>query len=121
MPERQSTPGGATAEQDAEAEPRGPAVTPAGDAAGLDEEPTRPVRRRASAPVPPGEDATVGFSRAITPTASAPSGRLPDDDRSPADDRTARVGTPDATVAVPDHPTAGQNRDGSAPGRLDAD
>src|SRR6476661_5043571 len=48
MPERQSTPGGATAEQDAESEPRGPAADPTPvHPAGPDEERTRPVARGA--------------------------------------------------------------------------
>jgi vancomycin resistance protein YoaR len=53
MPERQSTPGAPTAEQDAEA--------PA-DPASSSDEPTRPVRR--------GDAATVGLPRAVVPPAT---------------------------------------------------
>ncbi len=73
MPERQSTPGGATTGRDAEAEPRGPAADSApGPPTGSDEEPTRPVDR--------GDAPTVGLPRAITPTPAADNRRTPPDD-----------------------------------------
>src|SRR6476661_5659630 len=72
MPERQSPPGGTTAEQDAEA--------PAGDPGrpGGRDEPTRPVAR--------GDAATVGLSRAVTPTPTGDRSARPAGDRPPLHD-----------------------------------
>src|SRR3954451_443562 len=60
MPERQSTPGGTTAEQDAEAPARGSAADAASSRPGNPDEPTRPVSR--------GDAATVGLPRGAVST-----------------------------------------------------
>jgi hypothetical protein len=71
MPERQSTPGGTTAEQDAEAPARGSAADAASSRPGNPDEPTRPVSR--------GDAATVGLPRGAvsTPAVDHPAARTP--------------------------------------------
>src|SRR5690348_9502608 len=71
MPERQSTPGGTTAEQDAEAPARGSAADAASSRPGNPDEPTRPVSR--------GDAATVGLPRGAvsTPAVDRPAAPAP--------------------------------------------
>ena len=71
MPERQSTPGGTTAEQDAEAPARGSAADAASSRPASPDEPTRPVSR--------GDAATVGLPRGVvsTPAVDRPAPRRP--------------------------------------------
>ena len=124
MPERQSPPGGTTAEQDAEAAARGPAAdTPTGRPAGPDE-PTRPVAR--------GDAATVGLPRAITPTptgdrpAPAPNGSASSvASTGPVNDQRAAAGNPPAASLSnggpsPVAPTSPANDQRAAAGNLPA-
>src|SRR5512132_921016 len=93
MPERQSTPGGTTAEQDAEAPARGSAADAASSRPASPDEPTRPVSR--------GDAATVGLPRGAVSTAAV--------------DRPAS--SPGGAVAngTPSRPALGSERQATAP------
>src|SRR5690242_15351025 len=110
MPERQSTPGGTTAEQDAEAPPRSSTA----DAASSPDEPTRPVSRgdaaasagdgqaQAHPATPPsGSDLFTPASGPSTPPADDGPGE-PDDEPDTASDVTRPAESPIVVVRTPD-------------------